>query len=507
MWSRVCRGVGLLALVLAPSLGVIAASPPASAASWSPVDNVDFPDPDVAMFGGMYYGYSTEVAGVNVPVATSTNGTSWMNSDVDALPVLPAWARGGYTWAPSVAETPQGTYVMFYSARLASSSLDCIGEALAASPLGPFTDHNVGPVICQSGDGGSIDPDIFTDTDSQSYLIWKNNGNTVGDVSGLWSEPLNTSLDLEGNPSLLMVNGGQSWQGTTIESPEMVRHDGTYYLFYSANNFDSVDYAVGYTTCVGPLGPCADTAPFNPILSTDGGMAGPGGESLFTGPDGTMQMAFSAFPGPIAYQNGGYRALYVATVGFAGGVPYLAPYDEPASIAMAATPDGGGYWQLASDGGVSPFGDAELYGSTANLALNQPIVGMAPTPDGHGYWLVAADGGIFAFGDAQFYGSTGALHLNLPIVGIAPTPDGHGYWLVAADGGIFAFGDAQFDGSTGALHLNLPIVGMAATPDGSGYWLVASRRGHLRLRRRPVLRFNGQHRAQRTHRRYGAHAR
>ena len=32
--------------------------------------------------------------------------------------------------------------------------------------------------------------------------------------------------------------------------------------------------------------------------------------------------------------------------------------------------------------------------------LNQPIVGMAATPDGKGYWLVASDGGIFNYGDA-----------------------------------------------------------------------------------------------------------
>jgi len=30
---------------------------------------------------------------------------------------------------------------------------------------------------------------------------------------------------------------------------------------------------------------------------------------------------------------------------------------------------------------------------------------MAATPDGRGYWLVASDGGIFAFGDAAFFGS------------------------------------------------------------------------------------------------------
>jgi hypothetical protein len=39
--------------------------------------------------------------------------------------------------------------------------------------------------------------------------------------------------------------------------------------------------------------------------------------------------------------------------------------------------------------------------------LNQPIVGMAAVPGGGGYWEVASDGGIFSFGDAQFYGSLG----------------------------------------------------------------------------------------------------
>ncbi len=44
---------------------------------------------------------------------------------------------------------------------------------------------------------------------------------------------------------------------------------------------------------------------------------------------------------------------------------------------------------------------------------------MAPTTDGGGYWLVASDGGIFAYGDAPFEGSTGGMSLNRPIVGMA----------------------------------------------------------------------------------------
>ena len=191
------------------------------------------------------------------------------------------------------------------------------------------------------------------------------------------------------------------------------------------------------------------------------------------------------------------------------------PLNRPV-VGMAATRDGRGYWEVASDGGLFAFGDAHFYGSTGAFPLNRPVVGMAATPDGRGYWEVASDGGIFAFGDAHFYGSTGAIRLNQPVVGMAATPDGRGYWLVAADGGIFAFGDAHFYGSTGshppqqaggghgrdprtdaatgsspptaasspsatprstgpwvAHPLNQPVVGMASNR-GNGYWLVAA---------------------------------
>jgi hypothetical protein len=142
-------------------------------------------------------------------------------------------------------------------------------------------------------------------------------------------------------------------------------------------------------------------------------------------------------------------------------------------VGMAMSADGGGYWMVASDGGVFNYGTSTFYGSMGGQHLNQPIVGMAADPVTGGYWLVASDGGIFSF-NAPFYGSMGGRHLNQPIVGMAATPSGRGYWLVASDGGIFTFGDALFQGSTGSLRLNKPIVGMVTTTDGGGYWLVAS---------------------------------
>ena len=98
------------------------------------------------------------------------------------------------------------------------------------------------------------------------------------------------------------------------------------------------------------------------------------------------------------------------------------------------------------------------------MKLNAPVVGMAATPTGGGYWEVAADGGVFAFGNATYYGSMGSKHLNDPIVGMAAAPTGHGYWLAASDGGIFAFGSALFHGSKGGQPLNAPVVGIAADP-------------------------------------------
>ena len=73
---------------------------------------------------------------------------------------------------------------------------------------------------------------------------------------------------------------------------------------------------------------------------------------------------------------------------------------------------------------------------------------------------MASDGGIFAYGDAQFYGSTGNIHLNEPIVGMTSTPDGTGYWFMASDGGVFAFGSATFDGSLGGTGVT-DVAGMS----------------------------------------------
>jgi hypothetical protein len=152
-------------------------------------------------------------------------------------------------------------------------------------------------------------------------------------------------------------------------------------------------------------------------------------------------------------------------------------------VGITPTPSRGGYWLVASDGGIFAFGNAGFYGSipglgiapvgntTAPKHLNAPIVGMVPAASGGGYFMVASDGGVFAFGHALFEGSCpGIGGCSGTAVGVAPDRTGNGYWLVTATGHIYTFGDAPYFGAPGPQ--GAPITAIVRTPDGGGYWII-----------------------------------
>ena len=101
--------------------------------------------------------------------------------------------------------------------------------------------------------------------------------------------------------------------------------------------------------------------------------------------------------------------------------------------------------------------------------LNQPMVAMTADPAG-GYWWVASAGGIFNFGGAPFLGSMGGTPLKKPVVGVTSAPGGVGYWMVASDGGVFAFGRVPFAGSLGGSCLS--VIGLFSTNGARSYTLV-----------------------------------
>lgn len=145
---------------------------------------------------------------------------------------------------------------------------------------------------------------------------------------------------------------------------------------------------------------------------------------------------------------------------------------EQAAVGFESTPSGRGWWVVASDGTVLPFGDARLFGSRTTKRSRAPVVGMASSPSGRGYWLATADGNVVAHGNARRLGTLSGTPLNSPIVSIAATSTGKGYWLFASDGGVFTFGDAPFRGS--ATSIEKRFVSADSVKGGDGYWLLAS---------------------------------
>lgn len=146
---------------------------------------------------------------------------------------------------------------------------------------------------------------------------------------------------------------------------------------------------------------------------------------------------------------------------------------DPA-VDIAAASDRG-YWVVSAWGRVMPRGDAPRLGSMRLEVGARQIVAIAANPDGEGYWLATNDGVVAAFGSSRHWGDArrSAVRDGVPltdVIDIAVTPSGNGYFLVTRTGRVFAFGDARQHGQP-AGFVGRDVVGIAADSDGSGYWI------------------------------------
>lgn len=299
----------------------------------NPVFRHDFPDPGIIQVDGTYYAYATNAAGRNVQLAQSTDLVDWELLR-DALPALPAWAQlgGSYVWAPEVIQIDD-TFVLYFTARDKEADRQCIGVAVSDSPTGPFQSTAEEPLICQVEEGGSIDASPFRDVDGQLYLYWKNDGNCCSKATYLYGQPLAPDgLSLVEEPVRLVRNDA-AWEGSLVEAPTMWEHEGGYYLFFSANSYAGLEYAVGYARCDGPLGPCED-APENPILASEMEQkpptVGPGHQTIVRDDDGDLWLVYHAWEVTSAGTRGSRRFMWIDPLVWENGTPnVLGPTVEP----------------------------------------------------------------------------------------------------------------------------------------------------------------------------------
>jgi beta-xylosidase/predicted small secreted protein len=289
---------------LTPTIGPTAIPSPGPNEFVNPVIDQDFPDPDTLKVGDTYYAYATNTGGTNVQTAMSTDLVKWQIVG-EALPALPGWANGGFTWAPEVTTTADGKgYVMYFTARDAASNLQCIGVATSDKPDGPFQSTADKPWICPTGEGGAIDAGSFVDDDGTRYVLWKNDGNCCGGNTRLYLQKVSADgLTLESEPAKLIEND-QPWEGLVTEAPTLWKHNGKYYLFYSANNYAGIDYSVGYAVADQIMGPY--TKGDGPILKTDlknGAALGPGGQDIVLDKDGETWMLYHSWDPSVTYRR------------------------------------------------------------------------------------------------------------------------------------------------------------------------------------------------------------
>lgn len=294
-------------------------------AAAEPVYCQDFADPFVlrtaATVGSRVFTYATNTTDDLVPVLSS--GSVLRSEHIEgALPELPDWSQPGAVWAPAVLERDDGDLVLYYTTTHRESGRQCISRAEAADPLGPFVDRSTGPMVCPLELGGAIDPSPFVTADGTAHLLWKNDGNCCDIPTRIWTQPLSDDrLAVTGQPREL-IGADQPWEGGLVEGPSMVEHDGAYFLFYSANAWDTPYYAIGYARCEAPNGPCAKPGD-QPWLAGSDDAQGPGGQEFFRDGDDQLQMVFHAWAGKVGYDAGGYRSLFTTSIDFAGGRPIV----------------------------------------------------------------------------------------------------------------------------------------------------------------------------------------
>lgn len=309
----------LVQTVTAVVVGLVALVSGSLAPSTSPAYPGDFPDPSVTLVGTTYWAYSTGSGGRNLQVMSSHDLRAW-SVPTDPLPVLPSWARPGFTWAPSVS-VRGSTFIMYYTVRDAASGRQCISTATASGPAGPFTDTTSSALLCQLDHGGSIDPSFFVDAGGTSYLLWKSDDNAFGHVTNLWAQALGPDgRSLVGTRALLLRQS-QAWQAPSIEGPSMVLAGGTYNLFYGAAAWDTAQAGIGYATCTSPLGPCVNQSRREPWMASHGAAVGPSGPDVFSAADGSTRLAYHAWTGGVGYANGGVRSLWIDHLTFPSGRP------------------------------------------------------------------------------------------------------------------------------------------------------------------------------------------
>jgi xylan 1,4-beta-xylosidase len=293
-------------------------APPALA---SPVIAGDHPDPSLLRAGSGWYAATTSGSWLPAfPVLRSADTRHWRQVGA-VLERRPSWAAGDF-WAPELVR--QGGRVLAYYAALGRSGRRCVAVASSSRLRGPYRDE--GPLVCSSV--GEIDPLPVTDEHGARWLVWKKDGNSRGQPTPILAAPLAPGgLALAGVPRELF-RADAPWERGLVEAPALVRHDGMFYLVYSAGHCCGLrcNYVTGVARSRSLLGPWEKRP--GPLLADHASFRCPGHVSVAGAPGGGLLLAYHAY----VRGDPANRQLLIAPLGFdAEGWPAVGAAAHPAA--------------------------------------------------------------------------------------------------------------------------------------------------------------------------------
>lgn len=299
-------------------------------------DEIFLADPTIFTDNGKYYMSGTRfVDPQGFPLLESEDMVHWTYSRPDMMILRKGGQSYGSTgfWAPQIFKDKDG-YLLAYTANEQT--------VVASSPTidGIYTQDAASPV---DGSQKNIDPFIFRDDDGRYYFYHVR----FGGGNYLWGAEFNpeTGKIVDGTLSKCFANT-QPWEHTgsypsdpIMEGPTVIKLDGMYYLFYSANHFQSIDYAVGYAYSESPLGPWIKNEN-NPMISRSiVGEKGSGHGDIFFDNDGNMRYVYHVHCND-NQANPRRTRIVKLNVDKSGGHPYKITADNSSIITPVLENDG-----------------------------------------------------------------------------------------------------------------------------------------------------------------------
>jgi beta-xylosidase len=321
---------------------------------------------------GNYYMYGTSLEN-GFEAYKSTDLQTWTSCGQVYEGGKPGQWNENCFWAPEVYER-DGKFYMFYSANARYNPTNelenfKLGVAVADSAAGPFTDLYNRPIF--ETIIPIIDANVFFDDETgKAYLYFSRccykhpvesevanslaKAGVFNEIEESWiygAELLPDFSAIIGDPLELLappysMNDVQSeWESRSASHGEanrrwtegsfMFKHNGTYYMMYSANSYEGKYYAVGYATASNPLGPFTK-ADNNPVLqenvSNGGTVMGTGHNMVITMPDGEL---YTVYHGRIT-SNPGERVVFIdhVTIDENGKLTVDGPTTTPQTIKL-----------------------------------------------------------------------------------------------------------------------------------------------------------------------------